>query len=210
MKNNLIEVYENALSDEICDKMIECFTNHPDSLHKGVTRSGYSKEIKSSVDLNLVKIQNDTNVTTKIIPTLYDSLAKYFYEYNKKYPLWLHGDSNSRNAPEAKVKTELFRKYNLDSSTILLKKYTKKIDGFHAWHEDQGGSGLELARILVCMYYLNDVEEGGETEFYYQDLKVKPTKGSLVIFPSYFTHLHKGHIPISNDKYICNFWVIKQ
>ena len=52
------------------------------------------------------------------------------------------------------------------------------------------------------MFYLNDVKEGGETEFYHQNLKVPPTQGSLVIFPAYFTHLHKGHIPITDDKYI--------
>ena len=71
-------------------------------------------------------------------------------------------------------------------------------------------SNLLLSRVLVCMFYLNDVKEGGETEFYFQKLKVKPTKGSLVIFPTYFTHLHKGHIPISNDKYICNLWILKK
>ena len=58
------------------------------------------------------------------------------------------------------------------------------------------------------MFYLNDVEEGGETEFYHQKLKIKPKKGTCVIFPTYFTHKHKGHIPISNDKYIMNVWVV--
>ena len=61
----------------------------------------------------------------------------------------------------------------------------------------------------VITLYLNDVKEGGETEFYHQNLKVPPTQGSLVIFPAYFTHLHKGHVPISNDKYILNLWLLK-
>ena len=30
---------------------------------------------------------------------------------------------------------------------------------------------------MAWMVYLNDVEEGGETEFLYQKLKVKPKKG---------------------------------
>ena len=54
------------------------------------------------------------------------------------------------------------------------------------------------------MIYLNDVEEGGETAFFHQNIKVKPEKGKMVIFPPYFTHMHKGMRPISNDKYICN------
>ena len=185
MKDNFIEVYENAISDEICDQMIECFTKYSDLTHNGETKAGYDKSIKSSLDFNLLKLQGNQDISEKIMSPLSESLGEYFYKYNKKYPLWLHGDSNSKNASDDKVRAQLFRKYTLDPTTILLKKYTKNVDGFHAWHEDQGWSGMELSRILVCMYYLNDVIEGGETEFYYQDLKVKPTKGSLVIFPAY-------------------------
>ena len=57
------------------------------------------------------------------------------------------------------------------------------------------------------MIYLNDVDEGGETAFFHQDLKIKPEKGKMVIFPPYFTHMHKGMCPISNDKYICNIYI---
>ncbi len=58
------------------------------------------------------------------------------------------------------------------------------------------------------MHYLNDFEEGGETEFFYQNKKLKPTGGQLVFAPSHFTHTHKGHVPISNDKYILTSWVL--
>jgi len=58
------------------------------------------------------------------------------------------------------------------------------------------------------MYYLNDVREGGETEFYYQGRKLKPNKGQLVFAPAGFTHTHKGHIPVSNDKYILTSWIL--
>ena len=61
-------------------------------------------------------------------------------------------------------------------------------------------------RMLVGMVYLNDVKDGGETEFYYQKLKIKPKRGTLVIWPAYFTHLHRGNKPISNSKYIINMW----
>jgi hypothetical protein len=55
---------------------------------------------------------------------------------------------------------------------------------------------------------LNDVEEGGETEFYYQDKKIKPKAGRMVIAPSGFTHTHRGNVPTSNDKYILTSWVL--
>ena len=56
--------------------------------------------------------------------------------------------------------------------------------------------------MLVWTIYLNDVEEGGETEFFYQSERVKPTKGTLVFFPASWTHLHSGNQTLSNKRYI--------
>jgi hypothetical protein len=54
---------------------------------------------------------------------------------------------------------------------------------------------------------LNDVEQGGETEFLYQGAKLRPATGNLVLAPCGFTHTHCGHPPISNPKYILASWV---
>ena len=35
----------------------------------------------------------------------------------------------------------------------------------------------QASRHMVFMTYLNDVSDGGETEFYHQDVKVKAEKG---------------------------------
>ena len=217
MENNFIDVYNNSISEEICDKMISYFDKYPEETHKGMTGSGLDKTMKMSTDLSMLKLkEKEESINTQVIPILSEALGKGFFEYAKKYPLWLHGNKCFGKAADSDVYNELFRKYTLDD-VVLLKRYNKGVDGFHAFHEDQGRNGpdmyksnLLLSRVLVCMFYLNDVKEGGETEFYFQKLKVKPTKGSLVIFPTYFTHLHKGHIPISNDKYICNLWILKK
>ena len=55
--------------------------------------------------------------------------------------------------------------------------------------------------------YLNDVDNGGETSFLYTENKVKPRKGGLLIFPSAFPFVHRGEVPISNDKYIIATWL---
>jgi hypothetical protein len=49
---------------------------------------------------------------------------------------------------------------------------------------------------------------GGETEFFYQDCSIKPTRGTMVIAPAGFTHTHRGLVPRSNDKYILTSWVL--
>ena len=57
------------------------------------------------------------------------------------------------------------------------------------------------------MLYLNDVEEGGVTNFPLQKKSVKPKCGTLVIWPAGFPYLHNGEMPISNNKYIITTWL---
>ena len=63
-------------------------------------------------------------------------------------------------------------------------------------------------RLLTWMLYLNDVDEGGETEFLYQSMRVKPKQGTLVIWPAALTHAHRGNPPLSNIKYIVTGWTV--
>ena len=67
--------------------------------------------------------------------------------------------------------------------------------------------GLSSAhRLFAWMTYLNDVKQGGETEWYYQKLKIKPKKGLTVIWSADWTFTHKGHTTIDEDKYIITGW----
>lgn len=83
---------------------------------------------------------------------------------------------------------------------------TKPGGGYHVWHCEHGDPSTSR-RVLAYILYLNDVEEGGETEFLYTPMRVKPKTGRLVIFPAGFTHTHRGNPPISGDKYIVTGWV---
>lgn len=79
--------------------------------------------------------------------------------------------------------------------------------GFKLWHcERRSNSHPESTRVLVFMTYLNDVEEGGETEFFHQNHKIKPKKGLTVIFPGEWTHTHRGVPAPKEDKYIITGW----
>ena len=83
---------------------------------------------------------------------------------------------------------------------------TKIGEGYHTWHCENAEMKARN-RIMAFMLYLNDVEEGGETEFLYQKCRFKPQKNTLMIWPSQFTHVHRGNPPLSNDKYIITGWV---
>ena len=81
----------------------------------------------------------------------------------------------------------------------------KPTQGYHAWHCEK--SSLKTSpRHLVWMTYLNNIEKGGETEWHYQNLKIKPEKGLTVIWPTDWTHTHRGHTTIDENKYIITGW----
>lgn len=62
-------------------------------------------------------------------------------------------------------------------------------------------------RDISVVGYLNDGFEGGETYFDRQDIKVQPEAGSVLVFPSYFTHPHASLPIISGEKYAFTTWL---
>jgi prolyl 4-hydroxylase len=63
-------------------------------------------------------------------------------------------------------------------------------------------------RYMVFIWYLNDVSEGGETEFCDLDLRVDARAGRLLMFPPYWMYQHAGLPPRSSDKYIISTYLL--
>lgn len=63
-------------------------------------------------------------------------------------------------------------------------------------------------RYLVFLWYLNDVAEGGETEFCDLGVKVLARTGRLLMFPPYWMYQHAGRPPLSGDKYILSMYLL--
>jgi len=95
---------------------------------------------------------------------------------------------------------------NLHFTTIKIQK-TLPGGGYHIWHIERGHKEFSCKRALVWTVYLNDIKEGGETEFLYQKCRFKPEKNTMLVWPAQFTHVHRGNPPLSNDKYIITGWV---
>ena len=83
---------------------------------------------------------------------------------------------------------------------IRIKRYRTGVGNFLD-HVDVGDS-ISARRFLVFFVYLNNVDFGGETEFPDLDLTISPECGTILVFPATWTFLHRGNVPISNDKYI--------
>jgi len=84
-------------------------------------------------------------------------------------------------------------------------QHYKPNGGYKVWHCENNGKDNALYRHLVFMTYLNDLDEGG-TEFLYQGLKLPAKKGLTLIWPSAWTHTHKGVISKTQEKYIITGW----
>jgi hypothetical protein len=63
-------------------------------------------------------------------------------------------------------------------------------------------------RFLCLMVYLNDDFEDGETYFPIFDIKVKPKKGRLLIFPPTWNYLHRGIPPRSPSKLGAKYFIM--
>ena len=99
-----------------------------------------------------------------------------------------------------------FMPTSLDINEFKLQK-TLPTEGFFPFHIEHSSTPPGIYRVGVYTLYLNDVEEGGETEFLYQLKRIKATKGTLVIFPAGYTHVHRGNTPFSGEKYIMTGWL---
>lgn len=109
--------------------------------------------------------------------------------------------------PHYTKKYGIISKLEHHNITEIKIQHTKPGEGYHVWHPENTGNNRQKNRFLVFTLYLNDVEEGGETEFLYQKKRFKPVRDRLLIFPAGFTHTHRGNPPLSGDKYILTGWV---
>ena len=89
---------------------------------------------------------------------------------------------------------------------ITLLQKTEPCAGYHKFHTESTGY-TNSCKNLAWMIYLNDIEEGGETEFPMQKTRVKPKENKGVLWPAGVTHFHRGNPPYDKEKIILTGWL---
>lgn len=180
--NSFVYEWRNALDIETCNKMIAQFEAHEEEHNEGRVSWGLKRpELKRSTDLYL-RGQEHWKWADEI---LFNSLNKAIDEMSKLHPL--------------------FEEDTLEDTGYQIQR---TLPGeFYHWHKDLNQHSRK--RVLVFIWYLNDVpqEAGGATGFKHQDLFIQPEAGKLILFPPYWTHVHRGGVLKSGIKYLCTGWV---
>jgi hypothetical protein len=89
---------------------------------------------------------------------------------------------------------------------LRLKRYWPGGEDEFPDHVDVGDHA-SARRFVAALLYLNDVEEGGETEFPLWGQQIQPRAGSVMVFPPLWPWLHAGRPPISGPKYILSTYL---
>ncbi len=172
----------------VCDRIIEAFEKSQNQ-QAGVVIDQYgilnvNKDIKDSINID--------------------------YDCGSDDPIFLEFQSQLRNALREYVAEFVFSKSGAPwtiTEKVTVQKYLPG-GGFKAWHYERLNAVLpNAARHLVFLAYLNDVTDQGETEFYYQKVKIPAHKGTIAIWPVDWTHTHRGIPSPSQIKYVVGGWL---
>ena len=191
MKKTIIEVKPGsfifakkaALASDVCAEMIARFERFADEQYPGRIGQGveHDASIKRSTDLVLSGKDHWRDLDRELFRSLNRALA----EFKQSWPFF---DGPFKDMGYAIQRTDPGEYYH--------------------WHID-GGSHEFAQRQLVAIWYLNDLDgEGGATEFANQEVSIQPETGKLLLFPPFWTHLHRGATLHAGLKYIATTWVV--
>ncbi|HIL26533.1 MAG TPA: 2OG-Fe(II) oxygenase [Nitrospinaceae bacterium] len=205
---DLIYIKDKSLPTDFCEHVVKKFEESSE-VSEGISGAGVDHRIKKSTDLMILDL---------VVGDKRDEDWCYIYDFLRED--LLHGlVSYIRQTPYLPVSSKfgselsLIRSasacYGATSNGLWHMQMQRYVDdeGYYAWHYETH-EGSMSRRQMAFMWYLNDVTEGGETEFHANGLKLEPKAGTLAIFPAFWTHLHRGNPPSKGQKkYIITGWI---
>ncbi len=175
-------IHQQYLSDiSICDQLIETFESSNEKRKGRIGAGVIDPSTKDSVDLTFEQVNK------VVLHQYYFLLREVVRSYVYKFP------ACNSYCPWEDVTGQI--------------QYYPPGGGFKLFHTERCARHLPTAyRHLVFMTYLNDVNDGGGTEFLHQNLIVQPKKGLTLIWPTDWTHTHRGIVSPTQEKYIITGW----
>ncbi len=180
MIENFVKIYDNVIDEKSCKGLIEKFETSQD---KYETVNIADKEDRISFK-QIVLVRNEE------WKAINDGMMTLFQAYIEQYK------------KECNISTKMWpEKHGYEA--IRMKRYLANDYDRFDYHVDVKDYAT-ARRFLAFFIYLNDVEEGGETEFLMDNImfgKVQPKMGRLIMFPPMWPWFHAGLKPVSGTKY---------
>lgn len=221
--SDFIEVFDNAVDPAVCAAIVAQM-QQSQGLRPGEVGGGVYPELKNSRDLRLAGQPQWARANALIQQAVFACLLTYLRTYPQALvsPLMLQVPLD--NGQNRRLTAEDIAGMDDDALGQLartclrpgianLQWYRAGEGGYPYWHCElypRDGQGETLHRHLLWTLYLNDGFDEGETEFLFQQRKVVPRTGSLLIAPTAFTHTHRGNRPQRGDKFIATSWILFQ
>ena len=182
--DNLIRVYDDVVDEESCERMIKMFEDSKDT-----------EPVKLEDGDNSISFTQLTMSEHKEWASVQAGMLEMFQEYIGRYNIDVSLKAKQWPPTYGYEAIRMKRYFNNDYD-----RFDPHVDVLN--HET-------ARRFLAFFIYMNDVEEGGETEFVnlykpgtYVPFKVEAKRGRLLMFPPLWPWYHAGRKPISNNKYI--------
>lgn len=178
-----IAVFDDALPAALCTQLVRGFEDSaPLHVRNGRTvRKGLEESAWTELDIGRL-------ADSKLLQVFNGQIAYFLDRYNAERRLSIPVPRSAR------------------ADRLILKRYLPGgEDGFQP-HFDSLGEVSN--RYLVFLWYLNDVADGGATEFVDLQLAVQPRAGRLLMFPPYWMFQHAGRPPVSGPKYILSTYLL--
>jgi len=153
----------------------------------------YNNPIHFIISIHL----SNTDPFFEINSQLLDELIKHINKYNEQ----LKTQNNLKENP--------FLKNILKNSSIqqfIVQKYVKNQGKIPYHNESFYDLKNQKIRILQFIWFLNDVEQGGGTEFF-GEYKIQAKQGKFILFPVEWFFAFSNKIAESNDQYIITGWI---
>lgn len=223
MQKDFISITPDALPRDLCARIVERMRTS-NRLQEGRIGGGLYPDLKKSRDISIAGVAEWQDVEAALNTAVLGAVMRYIREYPQTLiaPLMLQ-----HQPPGGELRRLVAEDFaDMDEAQLLqlvrtclrpgqtnLQWYTAGEGGYPYWHCElypRDTSCETLHRHLLWTVYLNDGFEEGETEFLFQERKVKPQTGALLIAPTSFTHTHRGNRPQGGDKFIATSWILFQ
>lgn len=178
-----IRVYDQSLDDELCARMIQSFAGLARFQQTNGRGTRVGLEDSGWTELNVTAL-SDAHFQGMFRKIVDQALERYNHDIGLPIPI-----------PNTPLISEL-----------VMKRYRPGRDEQFQLHFD--AIHYVSNRYLVMLWYLNGVDAGGETDFPYLRLTIKPKAGRLLMFPPYWMFQHQGLAPVSGDKYILSTYLL--